>query len=89
MRHEAIPARLTGHAMPEGNGPRPVVSLGLPRRGAARGGTDRARLARADNLWEEHEHEHSTIAVPFMLALFLHPNQRVLERQSGRGVSSI
>ena len=89
MRHEAIPARFPGHALPEGNGPRPVVSLGLPRRGAAHGGTDRIRFAHADNLWEEHEHEHSTIAVRFMLALFLHPNQRVLERQSGRDVPSV
>lgn len=37
------------------------------KRGAASGGTDKIRIARADNLSEErehgHEHEHSTIAV--------------------------
>ena len=51
-----------------------MASLGLPgqghalpggKRGAASGGTDKIRIARADNLSEEreHEHEHSMIAV--------------------------
>ena len=48
--------RIPGHAFPEG------------KRGAARGGTDRIRIAHPDNLSEEREHEP--------LHAFRHTDQR-------------